>query len=109
MFDAFVPIGHTREGILRAMIDELIEKSLVENGSFADCPCASHAPLAFEGKPGQNQLAHLVLRALINGDCVVHAFCLIVVLRRDRKSTRLNSSHMSISYAVFCLKKKKMI
>src|SRR5437868_12086044 len=28
-------------------------------------------------------------------------------LRRDRKSTRLNSSHVSISYAVFCLKKKK--
>src|SRR4051812_49666690 len=27
--------------------------------------------------------------------------------RRDRNSTRLNSSHMSISYAVFCLKKKK--
>src|SRR5690242_21536540 len=27
--------------------------------------------------------------------------------RIDRKSTRLNSSHMSISYAVFCLKKKK--
>src|SRR5438477_6102500 len=27
----------------------------------------------------------------------------------DRKSTRLNSSHMSISYAVFCLKKKKKI
>src|SRR5438477_3135260 len=28
-------------------------------------------------------------------------------MRQDRKSTRLNSSHMSISYAVFCLKKKK--
>src|SRR3712207_8295185 len=28
--------------------------------------------------------------------------------RRDRKSTRLNSSHANISYAVFCLKKKKM-
>src|SRR5258708_27405300 len=27
--------------------------------------------------------------------------------RRDRKSTRLNSSHQIISYAVFCLKKKK--
>src|SRR2546426_5102150 len=27
----------------------------------------------------------------------------------DRKSTRLNSSHLVISYAVFCLKKKKMI
>src|SRR3712207_8741232 len=33
------------------------------------------------------------------------------VLRRerDRKSTRLNSSHANISYAVFCLKKKKII
>src|SRR5688572_31880158 len=35
----------------------------------------------------------------------------VIVLRRivdiDRKSTRLNSSHSQISYAVFCLKKKK--
>src|SRR5256885_6455755 len=29
-------------------------------------------------------------------------------LAQDRKSTRLNSSHLVISYAVFCLKKKKM-
>src|SRR2546426_9234723 len=31
------------------------------------------------------------------------------VRRRDRKSTRLNSSHLVISYAVFCLKKKKRL
>src|SRR5699024_12800379 len=31
----------------------------------------------------------------------------LVKLLKDRKSTRLNSSHVSISYAVFCLKKKK--
>src|SRR5207249_10131581 len=30
------------------------------------------------------------------------------VVQQDRKSTRLNSSHVSISYAVFCLKKKKL-
>src|SRR5258707_5311209 len=30
-----------------------------------------------------------------------------LALHRDRKSTRLNSSHANISYAVFCLKKKK--
>src|SRR3712207_7328826 len=30
------------------------------------------------------------------------------VMRLDRKSTRLNSSHANISYAVFCLKKKKL-
>src|SRR5438270_9268234 len=33
----------------------------------------------------------------------------LLVLQRDRKSTRLNSSHSQISYAVFCLKKKKEI
>src|SRR3712207_7002212 len=32
---------------------------------------------------------------------------LLAGLREDRKSTRLNSSHANISYAVFCLKKKK--
>src|SRR5437867_8912172 len=31
----------------------------------------------------------------------------VAVDREDRKSTRLNSSHRTISYAVFCLKKKK--
>src|SRR3712207_8664301 len=33
--------------------------------------------------------------------------CMTVHIRQDRKSTRLNSSHANISYAVFCLKKKK--
>src|SRR3989454_4257946 len=35
------------------------------------------------------------------------AFRLGLTHRQDRKSTRLNSSHLVISYAVFCLKKKK--
>src|SRR3989454_1533246 len=33
---------------------------------------------------------------------------LVEQLKQDRKSTRLNSSHLVISYAVFCLKKKKV-
>src|SRR5947208_10917124 len=36
------------------------------------------------------------------------AFCPDRFVWRDRKSTRLNSSHQIISYAVFCLKKKKI-
>src|SRR3970282_2509649 len=41
--------------------------------------------------------------------CVQNAFCNTLVLcdKTDRKSTRLNSSHITISYAVFCLKKNK--
>src|SRR5439155_8468329 len=34
---------------------------------------------------------------------------LVAVEEGDRKSTRLNSSHVAISYAVFCLKKKKLV
>src|SRR5690349_23936339 len=41
-----------------------------------------------------------VARQHATGDHVLH------VLQLDRKSTRLNSSHVEISYAVFCLKKK---
>src|SRR5437868_8743193 len=33
----------------------------------------------------------------------------VAAVASDRKSTRLNSSHVSISYAVFCLKKKNMV
>src|SRR5699024_11221862 len=39
--------------------------------------------------------------------CVCPPSFPVCVCGRDRKSTRLNSSHVSISYAVFCLKKKK--
>src|SRR5690625_5594281 len=38
------------------------------------------------------------------GDLFIRGIKMLIV---DRKSTRLNSSHVAISYAVFCLKKKK--
>src|SRR5437868_8735241 len=41
------------------------------------------------------------------GGAEVGAQLIQMLKRQDRKSTRLNSSHVSISYAVFCLKKKK--
>src|SRR5437773_8820121 len=41
------------------------------------------------------------------GPDVDGAFYFMEMNTRDRKSTRLNSSHITISYAVFCLKKKK--
>src|SRR5690625_6336278 len=41
------------------------------------------------------------------GETVEVGTDIIAVRTQDRKSTRLNSSHVAISYAVFCLKKKK--
>src|SRR3712207_8017916 len=47
--------------------------------------------------------SHLLLQLLS------HLQPLFLALQGDRKSTRLNSSHANISYAVFCLKKKKLL
>src|SRR5438876_8452832 len=44
---------------------------------------------------------------MVVGLALAAAMALVTVGCVDRKSTRLNSSHPSISYAVFCLKKKK--
>src|SRR5256885_7971308 len=52
----------------------------------------------------QAQLQALVLHALALGQ---HLLGGLQRGNADRKSTRLNSSHLVISYAVFCLKKKK--
>src|SRR5699024_12574788 len=41
----------------------------------------------------------------LNEDTIIYDK-LVKIIDKDRKSTRLNSSHVSISYAVFCLKKK---
>src|SRR2546430_13348672 len=45
--------------------------------------------------------------AMIVGERDSALFLSARAIRQDRKSTRLNSSHSQISYAVFCLKKKK--
>src|SRR3712207_7376704 len=43
----------------------------------------------------------------LEGHALVESAWSVVEISLDRKSTRLNSSHANISYAVFCLKKKK--
>src|SRR5690348_6758629 len=56
-------------------------------------------PILFSGAKNDNRIGRVQFleRGVVND----------TYANRDRKSTRLNSSHPSISYAVFCLKKKK--
>src|SRR2546422_2350681 len=60
-------------------------------------------------RAGKRREARKVLETLKQRSDVeyVPPFCIALVYAGDRKSTRLNSSHGYISYAVFCLKKKK--
>src|SRR3712207_7976656 len=71
-------------------------RSVVDVGPDGYCLVAGHRPR--RGGPDQRQLAGL--------QPVPHRHR-GVLPTLDRKSTRLNSSHANISYAVFCLKKKK--
>src|SRR5256885_5990618 len=62
------------------------------------------------GKHDQSKLYKPSMGCFLNKYvfCLGHSSYLEVwVMSLDRKSTRLNSSHLVISYAVFCLKKKK--
>src|SRR2546427_11688931 len=70
------------------------------------CPgLEQHFALCFEGRLSE-ELAAVGARVHLLGNVRVRK-PLSVWRSRDRKSTRLNSSHSQISYAVFCLKKKK--
>src|SRR5690625_6368310 len=62
-----------------------------ENIQIYPNPTADHVTLEWDRDSKIGQMKNLDFR--------IHA---------DRKSTRLNSSHVAISYAVFCLKKKKI-
>src|SRR5699024_1631066 len=69
-------------------------------------PSTSPAPLAAgAGDPAPSAEQCSDLRG--DADEVLRCSFFSPSMSRDRKSTRLNSSHVSISYAVFCLKKKK--
>src|SRR3712207_8359000 len=64
--------------------------------------------LALDELSGEN-IGELLRRMRIKGYAVGTTNRVLIILKYvlDRKSTRLNSSHANISYAVFCLKKKK--
>src|SRR5699024_7998018 len=86
-------------------------------GGYQMAPGAAMPPLVLDDDEAVALTVglHLAAQATVSGiaESAVGALAKAIQVmprrlrRRDRKSTRLNSSHVSISYAVFCLKKKK--
>src|SRR5699024_12234250 len=72
-----------------------------------DRPNHAGIPAACVERQKGRSLLLKALAAVQKGDVLEISAKENVTLGQDRKSTRLNSSHVSISYAVFCLKKKK--
>src|SRR5688572_32302099 len=73
--------------------------------------CANEAELAADADDGPaTEIIHFAIpssRSPYGVPRWIGSLLSVLGSRRDRKSTRLNSSHSQISYAVFCLKKKK--
>src|SRR5690349_1825542 len=102
-FNVMAPaMGNLQAGTLRAIAVLGPERSSL----LPDVPTAAES-----GLPGFEAMLHYGLLAPAGTPAPIVAR-LNAELRKvveDRKSTRLNSSHVEISYAVFCLKKKKTI
>src|SRR3712207_7850455 len=79
--------------------------------TLATMSLADRAYLLLKSEAGKSGVADWILVRKAGGPDALAVFETTdggsVDTLRDRKSTRLNSSHANISYAVFCLKKKK--
>src|SRR5690625_6369872 len=85
--------------------DPAINQRLADLGLMGVC-----IPEEYGGSGMDYNALAIVCEELERGDTAFRtAVSVHTGLNRDRKSTRLNSSHVAISYAVFCLKKKNSI
>src|SRR3712207_2064547 len=89
--------------VARAVIDQLPHESVLYLGDTARQPYGPR-PIGEVREYALECLDHLVDQGVKL--LVIACNSASAAVLRDRKSTRLNSSHANISYAVFCLKKK---
>src|SRR5690625_5750090 len=92
------------------LFTQFLERAVdvVPDGLVVDAEKLLNLPITQSVVVFQYQYLSLSLRQ--TRQCILECLFLIIselILYEDRKSTRLNSSHVAISYAVFCLKKKK--
>src|SRR5687768_17717046 len=83
-------------------------RSLAGHGAFPDQFIKLAAIIIFHRLVFHIGRTYCLMRFLRRLILVLVFPALVIIITIDRKSTRLNSSHGYISYAVFCLKKKKI-
>src|ERR1035438_10792801 len=96
-----ITAASTRLPIRKAVLFEMLPKSLSIADRFKLARDTGFEATECPTTPDQ-RTADEIKKASESARLPIHS-----VMNIDRKSTRLNSSHLGISYAVFCLKKKK--
>src|SRR3712207_1807934 len=111
--DVADPAGRTAGGTYLAVQDlhDVQDGDLLRGHRKAIPSVGPAAALEDVGPPefAEDLLQKPLRDALAAGDLCHPQRTVLFVERKDRKSTRLNSSHANISYAVFCLKKKRLL
>src|SRR2546430_6895388 len=82
--------------LFRSVVSRPCRVHYILEWQYADCRTHN---IPARDDSGRQVNGQEISRQVASNDCLLST--------RDRKSTRLNSSHSQISYAVFCLKKKK--
>src|SRR5690606_40114006 len=99
-----LPRSGGRRELSRRLLQTLRLPTRLRRSVVRPLPCANprpwHSPRAASSVRSTSSLERLRVSLPV-------ASCRSLSLLLDRKSTRLNSSHVKISYTVFCLKKKK--
>src|SRR5690554_7524235 len=104
LFDTFGTVVDWRGGVAREAAAFLARHGIEgDPAAFADSWRNFYQPAMEEIRNGRRSFTRLDVLHRENLERVLEAWNL-----EDRKSTRLNSSHVRISYAVFCLKKKNI-
>src|SRR2546422_1940788 len=98
-----VDIGRRSDGRNVSPVGDSYAARITDEGNPVGCVEVAHM------MPGMTRRVHHLQSAASDAYPLATGQSLHVARRQDRKSTRLNSSHGYISYAVFCLKKKKEI
>src|SRR4249919_487704 len=102
--------GRQQTGVERTTLRNGLRVVLLPDDSAPVIGVAVYYDVGIRSEPeGRTGFAHLFEHLMFQGSASLGKMEHIryVESSGDRKSTRLNSSHVKISYAVFCLKKKK--
>src|SRR6266540_3597843 len=113
-------IGLESAGVIDAVGPDVSDFKVGDRVAYAGMPEGSYAEervvpvarlLALPDGIDERTAASMMIRGMTARSLLFDAYKVrpgdTILIHADRKSTRLNSSHITISYAVFCLKKKK--
>src|SRR5205814_5022830 len=98
-----LPLGAFTALLLASALSACVYRMNIQQGNYLEGKTVDQLQVGMT----RSQVRYLLGTPLVPAVFDKDRWDYVYYFKQDRKSTRLNSSHLGISYAVFCLKKKK--